>query len=101
MSKYDGLLVLPYTTLCRSPIGNRRRRLHGGRAAGRLGSVETGGAHRHDLDGIGALHGGDGIARVNGALERIGADHLGDVDRKSTRLNSSHVKISYAVFCLK
>src|SRR5690606_29147443 len=28
--------------------------------------------------------------------------HLADfVDRKSTRLNSSHVKISYAVFCLK
>src|SRR5690606_39589306 len=28
--------------------------------------------------------------------------YLGDrVDRKSTRLNSSHVKISYAVFCLK
>src|SRR5690606_41824854 len=26
---------------------------------------------------------------------------LEDVDRKSTRLNSSHVKISYAVFCLK
>src|SRR5690606_39866468 len=25
---------------------------------------------------------------------------LGGVDRKSTRLNSSHVKISYAVFCL-
>src|SRR5690606_27520781 len=24
-----------------------------------------------------------------------------DVDRKSTRLNSSHVKISYAVFCVK
>src|SRR5690606_40252350 len=24
-----------------------------------------------------------------------------DSDRKSTRLNSSHVKISYAVFCLK
>src|SRR5690606_40102511 len=24
-----------------------------------------------------------------------------NVDRKSTRLNSSHVKISYAVFCLK
>src|SRR5690606_39966145 len=35
----------------------------------------------------------------------IGADHIGadDValDRKSTRLNSSHVKNSYAVFCLK
>src|SRR3989442_4613815 len=25
----------------------------------------------------------------------------GDLDRKSTRLNSSHVRISYAVFCLK
>src|SRR5690606_41888754 len=30
-----------------------------------------------------------------------GADQAGGVDRKSTRLNSSHVKISYAVFCLK
>src|SRR5690606_41616518 len=26
---------------------------------------------------------------------------FGKLDRKSTRLNSSHVKISYAVFCLK
>src|SRR5690606_40549193 len=26
---------------------------------------------------------------------------IGQADRKSTRLNSSHVKISYAVFCLK
>src|SRR2546427_1051386 len=26
---------------------------------------------------------------------------LGDLDRKSTRLNSSHSQISYAVFCLK
>src|SRR5699024_11525947 len=25
----------------------------------------------------------------------------GDIDRKSTRLHSSHVSISYAVFCLK
>src|SRR5207249_11488688 len=29
-----------------------------------------------------------------------GSNHL-KVDRKSTRLNSSHVSISYAVFCLK
>src|SRR5206468_9726164 len=29
-----------------------------------------------------------------------GGDHLG-IDRKSTRLNSSHDQISYAVFCLK
>src|SRR5690606_40587338 len=34
---------------------------------------------------------------------RIGAfsRHFNVRDRKSTRLNSSHVKISYAVFCLK
>src|SRR5690606_39287968 len=31
----------------------------------------------------------------------LGGPLLGGVDRKSTRLNSSHVKISYAVFCLK
>src|SRR5438874_7179676 len=30
-----------------------------------------------------------------------GAITSGRVDRKSTRLNSSHVEISYAVFCLK
>src|SRR3712207_7593124 len=31
-----------------------------------------------------------------------GSDYLGDQeDRKSTRLNSSHANISYAVFCLK
>src|SRR5438445_2221836 len=29
------------------------------------------------------------------------ADHSGLGDRKSTRLNSSHANISYAVFCLK
>src|SRR5690554_7192906 len=35
-----------------------------------------------------------------GQIERVWqADVL--VDRKSTRLNSSHVRISYAVFCLK
>src|SRR5690606_41734587 len=49
------------------------------------------------------------LARLSGADQAPGraadADHLagGHVpgDRKSTRLNSSHVKISYAVFCLK
>src|SRR5690349_24248508 len=30
-----------------------------------------------------------------------GWNRLGQLDRKSTRLNSSHVEISYAVFCLK
>src|SRR5437660_8109746 len=32
---------------------------------------------------------------------RQAADRLRPLDRKSTRLNSSHVAISYAVFCLK
>src|SRR5438067_7004583 len=32
---------------------------------------------------------------------RTGTDVYGLLDRKSTRLNSSHVSISYAVFCLK
>src|SRR3989442_7340025 len=34
------------------------------------------------------------------ALERV-LDSEKNIDRKSTRLNSSHVRISYAVFCLK
>src|SRR2546426_9363532 len=34
-------------------------------------------------------------------LHRAGAPGLGPQDRKSTRLNSSHLVISYAVFCLK
>src|SRR5690606_41422221 len=38
----------------------------------------------------------------NGLHQRAGVVWIGVVvDRKSTRLNSSHVKISYAVFCLK
>src|SRR2546430_7949344 len=31
----------------------------------------------------------------------VGVDRLSNQDRKSTRLNSSHSQISYAVFCLK
>src|SRR5438270_10538678 len=38
-------------------------------------------------------------ARGRGGLDRRGA--VTRVDRKSTRLNSSHSQISYAVFCLK
>src|SRR5436305_3988168 len=36
---------------------------------------------------------------IRGSLEHVGSDS--EEDRKSTRLNSSHVRISYAVFCLK
>src|SRR5438067_12537255 len=34
-------------------------------------------------------------------IEALGPLLLANTDRKSTRLNSSHVSISYAVFCLK
>src|SRR5439155_15518677 len=42
-------------------------------------------------------------ARVKSVLRRLRAkaSETEDRDRKSTRLNSSHVAISYAVFCLK
>src|SRR5690606_41106442 len=43
------------------------------------------------------------VARGHDQRNGAGRRHTGDreaTDRKSTRLNSSHVKISYAVFCL-
>src|SRR5207253_9852112 len=77
-------------------------------------------------DGIAAVIEGPVLHKDDAGLERqieLLADHAGDVpvgelipradiigfvdqalvdeDRKSTRLNSSHVAISYAVFCLK
>src|SRR5256885_9044430 len=77
--------LFPYTTLFRS-VGDdlrarRQRRLHP-----RLGLQALGArVARHEA-------GGDQHARVGG---------VGTRDRKSTRLNSSHLVISYAVFCLK
>src|ERR1039458_7960945 len=45
---------------------------------------------------------GPGLQHLAGIRGRPGADHArGNADRKSTRLNSSHLGISYAVFCLK
>src|SRR5690606_41692108 len=48
--------------------------------------------HRRDMDAV--------IAGADEALQYRVARHDGGQDRKSTRLNSSHVKNSYAVFCL-
>src|SRR5439155_25607789 len=68
--------LFPYTTLFRSPQSQRRRHVTAGDAAtDRISWIPTRG---HDQCGL--------------ASQR---------DRKSTRLNSSHVAISYAVFCLK
>src|SRR5690625_5861754 len=41
-----------------------------------------------------------GCVRFDGAIQGFGGCPMAK-DRKSTRLNSSHVAISYAVFCLK
>src|SRR5688500_19446085 len=41
-----------------------------------------------------------GLSQLRFGLETASEDYH-DTDRKSTRLNSSHLVISYAVFCLK
>src|SRR5256885_10847702 len=73
--------LFPYTTLFRSPPSGGRRSPCGLRPAALA-------VHEHDGE-IGAGVVGH-IAQARDLL-----------DRKSTRLNSSHLVISYAVFCLK
>src|SRR5207253_3922129 len=51
-------------------------------------------------DALPIYSGRSGRTVVCGCCRR-GAGHRLPADRKSTRLNSSHVAISYAVFCLK
>src|SRR3712207_7956266 len=87
--------LFPYTTLFRSREDVRERvevlapgKLEPG--ARRDGGVQVG--HR-----CGRLAG----SRVARELAGDHADERAGVDRKSTRLNSSHANISYAVFCLK
>src|SRR3712207_8563788 len=76
--------LVPYTTLFRSPEQHGR-----GAARGR----PTGHPRRVGRDDRER----DGLPEHLGQHER--GEHGGD--RKSTRLNSSHANISYAVFCLK
>src|SRR5690554_7193574 len=51
------------------------------------------------------VNGYDGVPLFSDSHPLLDSDKLGnnlaEGDRKSTRLNSSHVRISYAVFCLK
>src|SRR2546430_7122678 len=78
--------LFPYTTLFRSRGRGRRRARHAAHGHGEVGSRGHGGTDRR----------ADAGARAAEAV-RIGVAR----DRKSTRLNSSHSQISYAVFCLK
>src|SRR5688572_32277318 len=81
--------LFPYTTLFRSPATSLR--YAPGRGAGSFATGAASGILRESSRGI--------------LLERpITAPTpplLFPPDRKSTRLNSSHSQISYAVFCLK
>src|SRR5690606_41688595 len=81
--------LFPYTTLFRSAdvVDETIRRCEAGDRA-----VDDG------IVGVGADDDGRRSRRAGGG----DVHRFGDLaDRKSTRLNSSHVKISYAVFCLK
>src|SRR5690606_41554872 len=78
----------PYTTLFRSALFSG----HGVGDGGELVDVKTTLGRNGDRRADGVRCGADL------AVRRAGFE---GVDRKSTRLNSSHVKISYAVFCLK
>src|SRR3712207_7773060 len=73
--------LFPYTTLFRSLLHDCR-----GSAA------DHGSTWLPDVERAGGPGGLPGNERCDQALEG---------DRKSTRLNSSHANISYAVFCLK
>src|SRR5207249_4209590 len=63
--------------------------------------IVSGKALHYDLKWDQEIEGWTYAAQNNPAASRRILLELGVVDRKSTRLNSSHVSISYAVFCLK
>src|SRR5690606_41462049 len=75
------------------------------RSTGEIDEVDARGASRpdqvgKDRDGVARLDQADVSLQVGGLEPNVGLE-AGGSDRKSTRLNSSHVKISYAGFCLK
>src|SRR3712207_6960503 len=88
--------LFPYTTLFRSGIDEETDRLT--RLVSNLldlSRIEGGALHpEKDWYDVREL-----LETVSGRLSRTVSRHT--LDRKSTRLNSSHANISYAVFCLK
>src|SRR5207249_10532001 len=89
-----GSTLFPYTTLFRSRAV-RPGRLPAAAAGPRPGRAGLAG---RPARGAGAAADLD-LAVLPGRQRERGEGDL--ADRKSTRLNSSHVSISYAVFCLK
>src|SRR3712207_7117209 len=86
--------LFPYTTLFRS----------GGGAGGWERRAELAGAAVLPAPVLGLEPGGEAreLRRLRRVARRRGDERqLEEGDRKSTRLNSSHANISYAVFCLK
>src|SRR5262245_63585148 len=76
--------------------------VEGARGAVGLAASATGKAGRQEPEPVGEALGAPVVGRCRGraaAHEAAGVDG-GESDRKSTRLNSSHLGISYAVFCL-
>src|SRR5690606_40983281 len=53
-----------------------------------------------DIDSLGVLSAASAVMAEGEVFQLSKTGDLTTTDRKSTRLNSSHVKISYAVFCL-
>src|SRR5690348_17789686 len=92
--------LFPYTTLFRSPPGDWYDYWTGRRYAGNSTITVA-----VTLDSIPMfVRGGGFIFRqpvVQNTGEMSGQPLRVLIDRKSTRLNSSHPSISYAVFCLK
>src|SRR5437773_7499041 len=87
--------LFPYTTLFRSRLQTRIARIPGRRRRIRRCPARCGG--RRGLCRAPAKALGQRTRE-----DRRGTDASGRTgDRKSTRLNSSHITISYAVFCLK
>src|SRR5437762_7216259 len=88
--------LFPYTTLFRSGALHRREiQPHDGRAVPRPARGSRAGPQTTL-----AVAAGYGVVAVRDGC-RAAAIGFGGLDRKSTRLNSSHRCISYAVFCLK
>src|SRR2546430_12681788 len=82
--------LFPYTTLFRSVSAREQG-----------GLVRIEGRTREGLLELSVIDDGPGLREGAGSGERRGVGLSNTRDRKSTRLNSSHSQISYAVFCLK